>query len=521
MRRIVAVIGLTAACTLAVPAVEAVAARPNSETAELTLTSTGRTFTALQIAPGGHADATLTIANNADVTGTVKLLVRAENISATGWVSVGDTVIDIGAHASAPVALRLAVPSEATGGTYNFTVTAVLAGDAAAGTSNNPAGIAPTATATLPVSLAVTGPTRGALRVLRVHAVGRAGEQRVSIDVRNDGNVGVVASGRFVALAKALDVPLSLAVGAGQTRSISIPWHGGSESVSASLTLNYGNDSASWSGKIGLVGTPRPSGAASGASGEPLDGANTSAAQGLDTSGLSGVNVLVFVVLIAACIWLGYEMFASRRRRLHIATTIAPVPVALASDSLVELLAPLVVAIEHLAAAFTGAEVAPINIHAPINIQPESSTEHVPDDGPTEDDMPSDTDPYFREEAVCEYVETPLADDAVQSLSRIEAAASAVKDAYRNPDVDAAARGAIAAHMVADDAARRAELINAVASGLGIPKAVLLEWMPDDVFELTEVPAVPVDVVALQREHRVLELQVAILKRAVAHFANT
>lgn len=69
----------------------------------------------------------------------------------------------------------------------------------------------------------------------------------------------------------------------------------------------------------------------------------------------------------------------------------------------------------------------------------------------------------------------------------------------------------------------RTELLNEVALNLSIPKAVLMEWIPDELLAKVGVtdPADTSEAAAMRRENQVLQLEVAILKRAVAHFARS
>ncbi len=90
----------------------------------------------------------------------------------------------------------------------------------------------------------------------------------------------------------------------------------------------------------------------------------------------------------------------------------------------------------------------------------------------------------------------------------------------RRDELDAARRLNEKAQRVQ---AARDEMLNEVALNLSIPKAVLMEWIPDELLAKVGVTdhADTSEAAAMRRENQVLQLEVAILKRAVAHFARS
>ena len=78
----------------------------------------------------------------------------------------------------------------------------------------------------------------------------------------------------------------------------------------------------------------------------------------------------------------------------------------------------------------------------------------------------------------------------------------------------------VAQHTQDEIDAVRDAIIAEVASGLGLSEAMLRKWMPEEAFLVMPEPAVtadPAEVTLLRYEKRVLELQVDILKQALAH----
>ena len=483
MNRFAAAFGLTVACTIFVPATSAVGARSISQADSIVLASAHPQPFVVTGAAGTETKIAVSITNQSGATRTVRLAVASDDPAIQQWVTVANTIVDVAAGSTISAEIRVVIPVEATATSHEVTIIAMVDGD-------------PQPVSSLVLPITVSGNPEGALQIASVRTDPKE-DSKLLIQVRNDGALSVSAVGEIRAgNAEAIKpVALSVVVGASASEVVVVDV-GTSLKLPApvSVALRYGRDVASWSGTLRPVSTPRPVARPTAALQPTVN--NTSP----KSTGIPIATVVLVLLVGAAVVWLIVELLASKR--VSATPTRSPSVGVDNSQDFTEVaealgvtLAPLVAAIEHLATAFTHSEVV----------------------SAIQEKTMSDSHAYLADAA---YAYTSRQYDGVQALSEIEQAAAVVRDAYLRPELDVETQEAIEAQLVADDAHHRAALIDEVACGLGIPKAVLLEWMPDDVFDRTEIEAVVVDAVAIQRENRVLELQVAILKRALAHFAR-
>ncbi len=520
MNRLAAAFGLTVACTIFVPATNVAGARTGSDSVSIVLSTADGKPLAVVAAPGGQTTVAAAMTNRGSVNRTVRVSVDGDDLSRQ-WATVANTIVEIAPGETSIVNARVVVPLEATAGSYELVIEAQVVDQSEAAAS-------------LPLGISVPGDPRAALQIAGVRLDPKT-NSRLLIDVRNDGALSVAANAE-VRIGESLEVkPTSVAVvvAPSATQQVAVTLAQPLKlPAKVSIELRYGPDTAHWSSTLRPPTEVRSRTiATTSASPEPTI---TEAAR---SAGIQPAVVLLALLVGAAVVWLIVELLASKRgpsadgRSVSSAGADGPNFMAVA-DALGAQLAPLVAAIEQLASAFVEREIPPIQMSEPA----------VPSNAAVvnvalieESKVISNPDGYFADEvyATASLVEpVPLVErldgmtatatghDGVQALSDIESATLFVREAYLRPEIAVETREAIEAQLVADDAHHRAELIEAVASGLGIPKSILLEWMPDEVFDRTEIAATQVDVTAIQRENRVLELQVAILKRAVAHFAR-
>ncbi len=538
MKTFAAAFGLTVACTLLVPAPSADAARSNSQAAPARISLRGNTGSdiSLSAASGAAGETVAHITNEDSITHVVTLALGGSDDAATWW-TLADTVIDLAARASQDVALRVRVPEESTAGRHSNTLMA---------TADN----APTIVASVPLTLAVQGPSRGALSIESL-TISKGGSNKVDIVVKNRGNVDVHASGTLRVEGNPSVKDFAVSVAAGARSVITVVRPVGEAGQPTAVALQYGQDVANWSGILAAHSSPDAGGKDSGGNvvGSP-EGADATVSISPDGGhGLSVTTVLLFGVLLVALCWMLYEVFASKRNRLDDSdeepAAIVEHESAVALQSAAELgarLEPLVHAIEQLAGAVASGIALPTTdetasatariaarvhdargiagVAPPVGSTPVGST--PVGSAPTRI-APTRITPALASGGLALQLNV-----AVEALprpphvvaSKIEGLAAIEMATGFAREVEVVEATTSEGDGEGDDTLTRASLIDAVAQGLGISKMALLKWMPDDVFDRTDPNGEPSPPEVMQRDHRVLELQVAILKRALAHQIN-
>ena len=292
---------------------------------------------AVTLDAGASEEHDLVVSNH---TADLRLTVKLSATDATGklgtaaaaWVAFGDDEVQLEPHAATTVPMTVAVPHDTQPGSdlahVNATVeTAVAAADGSpvAGTANN----------SFPVSITVLGTPTAQIAIADVHRVDQGSQHQLALVLRNFGDQSAQVSGHVrVAGDQPQTLPFHTDLPGSRDTTLTLDWHAPPVGTPSDIAvdLEYGGDNvASWSSRLGGAPTDLSS---------PSDSAGptpTTTAAASDSSSTNApasgsakpwwkqtvVLVLAVLALLGAALWFGFEMFASRRRRVW-----SPQPVA-------------------------------------------------------------------------------------------------------------------------------------------------------------------------------------------------
>jgi hypothetical protein len=281
---------------------------------------------AVTLDAGASQEHDLVVSNH---TANLRLTVHLAATDATGnagaaaasWLAFGDDTIQLDPHVATTVPMTVAVPHDTQPGSALAHVTATVESAVMAADGTPVSG---TATDTFPVSIVVSGTPTAQIAIADVHRDDQGARHQLALVLRNFGAQGAHVVGHVrVAGDSPQTLPFAADLAASRDTTIELDWNAppAGTATDISVDLEYpGGNTASWSSRLGGSGTdlsPARSTASPTTIGTP---ASTSPAP--DASAVrpwwkrSTVTLLAILALVAAGAWFGFEILATRRRKV-------------------------------------------------------------------------------------------------------------------------------------------------------------------------------------------------------------
>jgi hypothetical protein len=339
MRRFIALLAGVAAVFVVVarPVVAAPNAPANATPAAsvppdavgLSLSQIAGSGLAVTLDPGASEEHDLVISNH---TANLRLTIKLSATDATGnlgagaasWLAFGDDEIQLDPHVATTVPMTVAVPHDTQPGSALAHVTAAVETAVAAADGSPVAG---TASVTFPVAMTVSGTPTAQIAIADVHRDDQGSRHELAIVVRNFGDQGAKVTGHVrVAGDHPQTLPFDADLAASSDTTVELKWNAPPKGTASDIAvdLEYGGGNvASWSSELGGAPTDlspsshasTPTTIATAAPASVADTTTTGAQASKPWWKQSFVTVLVILLLLAAGLWFGFEMMASRRRR--------------------------------------------------------------------------------------------------------------------------------------------------------------------------------------------------------------
>jgi hypothetical protein len=335
MRRLIALLaGVTVAFAVAAGPVAAEPGAPSTTAARNAIPSDAVGLSPSQVVGSGLAvtldagasqEHDLVLSNH---TANLRLTVKLSATDAIGnpggaaasWVAFGDDAIQLDPHVATTVPMTIAVPHDTQPGSALAHVTATVESAVMAADGTPVTG---TASDTFPVSIVVSGTPTAQIAIADVHRDDQGSRHQLAVVLRNFGAQGAHVSGHVrVAGDAPQTLPFTADLAASRDTTIDLDWRAPPSGTASdiSVDLEYGGgDVASWSSRLGGSGTdlspptstPSPTTAVAQAS-----STSSSASVAKPWWKRSIVTWLAILALVIAGAWFGFEIRASRRRRV-------------------------------------------------------------------------------------------------------------------------------------------------------------------------------------------------------------
>ncbi len=479
----------------------------------------------------------------------------APGSGASSWLGLGNTVLVLQPGASIDEPITVTVPLEAAGGSVAAVVRATVMNATPLGNPIAPKDVALNGTTTtFGVRIDVQAPKRAELDVASVGVTHNKGT-RIQIGIDNTGSSSAIVTGTFTIGSAQLSTPIRTEIPAHAQANVFVAWPKSlpkNRPQSASVTLHHGIDNAQWSGTLDPRTTPPP------AKPKPAP-ATTSSSSGSSGGGL-GAPWWVLAAIVAAVLWLGYEVYAASQARKTGGTTLPlgavtalPLIDGSATARLHDELEPLVAAITALAQSMQPRSGPPSGpaANAPDGTPP---TPAAPEPGISPEAFEPPTVPPSGAASLGGEAAVPLVltDDLDAGAPHVEDDAFVVgepamptgapapanlpvqerpwepRDVLQQildvlqridprPDAPAPVRPRDIAMRSVVDTLTPDELIDAVAGALGVAPEIVRHWLSDEALHAATSVSIDLnDAERLVHEHQVLIAQVEVLKRALS-----
>jgi hypothetical protein len=336
MRRLIALLaGVTVAFAVAAGPVAAEPGAPSTTAARNAIPSDAVGLSPSQVVGSGLAvtldagasqEHDLVLSNHtANLRLTVKLAatdaIGNPGGAAASWVAFGDDAIQLDPHVATTVPMTIAVPHDTQPGSALAHVTATVESAVMAADGTPVTG---TASDTFPVSIVVSGTPTAQIAIADVHRDDQGSRHQLAVVLRNFGAQGAHVSGHVrVAGDAPQTLPFTADLAASRDTTIDLDWKAPPSGTASdiSVDLEYGGGNvASWSSRLGGSGTdlspptstPSPTTAAA----QTSSSTSSSASVAKPWWKRSIVTLLAILALVIAGAWFGFEIRASRRRRV-------------------------------------------------------------------------------------------------------------------------------------------------------------------------------------------------------------
>jgi hypothetical protein len=336
MRRLIALLaGVTVAFAVAAGPVAAEPGAPATTASSNAIPGDAVGLSPAQVAGSGLAvtldagasqEHDLVLSNH---TANLRLTVKLAATDATGnpgaaaasWIAFGDDAIQLDPHVATTVPMTVAVPHDTQPGSALAHVTATVESAVMAGDGTPVTG---TASDTFPVSIVVSGTPTAQIAIADVHRDDQGSRHQLAVVLRNFGAQGAHVAGHVrVAGDAPQTLPFAADLAASRDTTIELDWKAPPSGTASdiSVDLEYGGGNvASWSSRLGGSGTdlsaptstPTPTTAVARTSSSTASAAPAAKPWWKR----SIVTLLAILALVIAGGWFGFEIRASRRRRV-------------------------------------------------------------------------------------------------------------------------------------------------------------------------------------------------------------